>query len=611
MSTQSSREKARHFIENETPFHLGALPTEQAHPGTADLSMRIQSDVAAGVAQLLTVDEDIPPVASRVMQSEAFESLVGAFLQAMREERRVFFTGCGSTGRLSILLDAAWRECWQRLGPKLDKAGGTVPDLEDLTTSVMAGGDYALIRAVEGFEDFTRFGRHQLREAGVGAGDVVVEITEGGETSFVIGTAWEGVDAGARVFFVFNNPAGVLAEHVERSREVIEDGRITLLDLATGPMGIAGSTRLQATTAEFLVVATALETALRRFLEDHLPGAQLDAAGIPAPEPASRAQRFRALLDELRSPENLETLGEYVTFEADIYRDGGRVTYAADHYLLDIFTDTTERSPTFSLPPFRKFDDEVSAVSWAYVKHPLDSTPDTWKRVLHREPRCLEWDASVYRELDAPEAILQNPPKLDREELYRFRICREEDPTRYATEANALVLLTVGNEIEQMEQEGRASPYLGGFRAMAGSFAGTAALGIGAPPPAGVSERAFHIACELPPTPLALWEHMAAKLVLNTLSTATMALIGRVIGNWMACVEAGNKKLIDRATRLISELTGVDYRTACERLFEAIEVVTELRRSGKKVMSPVEWAVEKYGLAPYYAERRAQSRKGA
>jgi N-acetylmuramic acid 6-phosphate etherase len=104
------------------------------------------------------------------------------------------------------------------------------------------GGDFALIKSVEGFEDFPDFGRHQLKEAGVGPGDVVVAITEGGETPFVIGTAWQGLDAGATVFFVYNNPTDLLREHVQRSREVIDEPRIHKLDLATGPMAITGST---------------------------------------------------------------------------------------------------------------------------------------------------------------------------------------------------------------------------------------------------------------------------------------------------------------------------------------------------------------------------------
>ena len=39
---------------------------------------------------------------------------------------------------------------------------------------------------------------------------------------------------------------------------------------------------------------------------------------------------------------------------------------------------------------------------------------------------------------------------------------------------------------------------------------------------------------------------MAIKLVLNTLSTATMARMGRVMGNAMVWVSPSNKKLIDR-----------------------------------------------------------------
>ena len=60
----------------------------------------------------------------------------------------------------------------------------------------MAGGDFALIKSVEGFEDFTAFGKKQIGDLGVSDRDAVFAITEGGETSFVIGTAWKGIDAG-------------------------------------------------------------------------------------------------------------------------------------------------------------------------------------------------------------------------------------------------------------------------------------------------------------------------------------------------------------------------------------------------------------------------------
>ena len=64
--------------------------------------------------------------------------------------------------------------------------------------------------------------------------------------------------------------------------------------------------------------------------------------------------QFEQLLDRLESAEVRSMIAQYIDFEADVYASGGRITYLANDYLLDIFTDTTERSPTFMLPPFRR-----------------------------------------------------------------------------------------------------------------------------------------------------------------------------------------------------------------------------------------------------------------
>ena len=220
--------RAAHFLQHETAFRLGELPTEQPHPRTAGLAELLAHDAKAGLGMLLDVDRDLPPVAQRVFESDEYRQLEISITEALLAGRRLYFTGCGATGRLAILLEASWRRHWTHAGR---------PDLADRVRSVMAGGDFALIRSVEGFEDFQDFGRHQLRDAGVGAGDVVVAVTEGGETSFVIGTAWQALDADAHAFFVFNNPADLLHRHVDRSRRVLDEPRITRLDLATGAYG--------------------------------------------------------------------------------------------------------------------------------------------------------------------------------------------------------------------------------------------------------------------------------------------------------------------------------------------------------------------------------------
>ena len=61
----------------------------------------------------------------------------------------------------------------------------------------------------------------------------------------------------------------------------------------------------------------------------------------------------------------------------------------------------------------------------------------------------------------------------------------------------------------------------------------------------------------------------ATKMVLNMISTTTMISLGKVYGNLMVDLMTVNEKLIDRGTRIISELTGLDYEKSKKRLYEA------------------------------------------
>ena len=565
----SAKERAREFVEREKAFRLGELLTESFHPKTRELSQTMTRDIHAGIRLLQSVDEDIPPALDRIFAQDSFRNLVEALHEAMRSGHRIFFTGCGATGRLSILLEAAWREFWRTTGRDDPQAAR----MADLCTSIMAGGDFALIKSVEGFEDFPAFGRHQLKEAGVQAGDVVVAITEGGETSFVIGTAWQGLDVGARVFFVYNNPTDLLRRHVQRSREVIDEPRIQKLDLATGPMAITGSTRMQATTTELLVVGAAMETALARI------------AGCAVHTSSTYRRLFGTLLGQLSSTEAVDAMARAVRFEESLYRQHGLVTYAAGSALLDVLTDTTERAPTFMLPPFRKSGDAVSPVSWAFVKDFSRPTQEAWREMLQREPRGLTWDSTAYRQLNAPATLQANPPKLDNGEIYRFQIGNEPDPSRTNAPDSALVLIDVG------EHGVHGTPYGGvGFKRTAAIAAGPHAA------PRTVDEH-FHFPCDLPASPLRLWEHLAIKLILNTISTATMVRMGRVVGNAMVWVSPSNKKLIDRGTRLIALSTGYSYERACEAMHEAIDEVGRRSQAGEEVPSPVALAIERIKAA--------------
>src|SRR5690606_21948476 len=159
----------RHYLDHEQAFRLGFLPTEQPHPRTVGLAETALEDTAAGIRMLQSVDADLPDAARRVFDgagAPAFRRLVDSMTTTFQRGGRVFFVGCGAAGRLSIQFEACWRAFWQ------DRDDPTV--MASRVISIMAGGDYALIRSVEGFEDFADFGRHQHAQAGVNADDTVV-----------------------------------------------------------------------------------------------------------------------------------------------------------------------------------------------------------------------------------------------------------------------------------------------------------------------------------------------------------------------------------------------------------------------------------------------------
>ena len=580
--------RAKRFLNEEKAFRLGNLPSETFHPKTRNLSQTLESNPDEGIRLLQSVDDDIPPVAEKIVQSEGFGQLIDSFLQTIKTEKRFFFTGCGATGRLSILLEAAWRQFWQEARLNHPEIISKCPDREDIAYSVMAGGDFALIKSVEGFEDFTDFGRYQLKEAGVQEGDLVVAITEGGETSFVIGTAWQGLDTGAGVFFVYNNPTDALRDHVQRSREIIEEPRIHKIDLFTGPMAISGSTRMQATTIELLIVGAALEIALTRYLGLHLSDLELKKLGVSSHKPTDYHSLFCDLLSDLSTDSSVSELSAIALLEEDIYSKQGLVTYFADEFMLDVLTDTTERSPTFMTPPYRRVDDTISPRSWAFAKNPFYPTKRAWSRMLRRQPRGLDWTDEVYSSINAPAALRDNRPVLDNNEIYKFQIGNEIDSTRTSASQSTLIVLAAGDE-----ETGLITETISTF---GGQYDKTGVLCIGSKTVDHSADYTFHFECGLPESPLKLWHHLASKLILNTLSTATMARMGRVVGNAMVWVSPSNKKLIDRGCRLISHLTGCSYEKACIELHKSIEEVRSQEQLGKEADSPVASAINRIGL---------------
>ena len=538
--------QADEFIENESQFHLGFLPTEQSNPLTRSMEKDFKSSTVFGVRTLQRADRPVLEMAKRILRSPEYAKLVADGIATLEKGGRIIFSGCGATGRLSILLESMWRQACAKEPVMEDRA--------DAVESIMTGGDFALVRSVEFFEDYASFGRRQVAEARMTERDMLVAITEGGETSSVLGTAAEALDRGCKVFLLFNNPAKLLCEHLERSRRIIEDPRVCVLDLFCGPMALAGSTRMQATTSEQLIAGAALERIFHHFAE--------------FPE-IDHAAEFEKLLAELEDA--APCIAEYIDFEADVYAHGGRVTYFADAFMLDIFTDTTERSPTFMLPPFKRGDDAVSPEPWAFVKNPLADTNEVWRRNFRRAPRCLAWTKDDYVAMGASDKIKNNPPRISVADFLAIEVGDAPCPGRWTTGGDAAVLFRFGPD---PALESAFSP----FAALA---AKSRQLRLGEGGDIKLSCRGGS---------LDLMRHMAVKLVFNTVSTGTMVKLGRVSGNWMSWVDCTNKKLLDRGARLLVELAGCDYRTACAALFAAMEA-QRMSPSAEEKRSPVQLAL--------------------
>ena len=563
--SEAARAKARDFIDNEKQFHLGFLPTEQSNPITATLEEDFKRSTLAGVQCLQRGDRQIPITMRHVFAGEKFEKLVSSMVETLQAKKgRIIFSGCGATGRLSILLESMWRDFFHRRAAELTPAERA---LADRSASIMTGGDFALIRSVEFFEDFAEGGRRQAAALDVGEGDTFVAITEGGETSSVLGTLKYAAEHGAKCFLVFNNPADLLRGYLDRCREAIDNPKVTVIDIYCGSMSLAGSTRMQATTSEQLLGSCALEAALCRVLPRFAKETSKDYT-----------LAFEKLLAGLESPGGRAGLVKAIEFEKGVYDKHGRITYLADKCMLDLFTDNTERSPTFMLPPLRSSRDRHLAQSWAFVKNPLHPTVECWNEMMRRHPRCLELTSEDARSLKMPQRFIDSPPLIKYSDLVTYMIGNEPAPERIkGYERAAAVMLTVGD---------KPAEFTSAANRLAADWPEKIEFHIGPQRTDGI-----WVNMEIADSPLEIWKHLAVKLAFNCLSTGTMAASGRVAGNWMSWVSISNKKLIDRGIRLLVELGGVSYEEAAQRIFAAEEWVQSQDWTGKEEPCAVQVAL--------------------
>jgi N-acetylmuramic acid 6-phosphate etherase len=203
--------------------NLGTLTTEARNARTLDLDelsalqiVEVMNDEDRKVAE--AVREALPQIA------DAVELITSA----RRRGGRLIYLGAGTSGRLG-LLDAV------EIPPTFGTDPGEVLGL-------IAGGEQAFTRAVEGAEDDPGRAVRELSDAGLSARDVVVGLAASGRTPYVMGGLRHARQTGAPTVAVSCNRGAAISALADVAIEVV-----------TGPEVLTGSTRLKAGTAQKLV----------------------------------------------------------------------------------------------------------------------------------------------------------------------------------------------------------------------------------------------------------------------------------------------------------------------------------------------------------------------
>lgn len=204
--------------------NIEGLLTEAVNPQTVNIDKLPTS-------QLLTVinEQDQMVAATVAAEIPHITVAVDRITAALQKGGRLIYIGAGTSGRLGVL-DAA--ECPPTFGVE-----------PGLVIGLIAGGETALVTAVEGAEDDKNGAISQLQDVKLTAEDVVVGLAASGRTPYVIGGLEYANSVGAYTIAVSCTPDSLVSKVAKLA--------ITPL---VGPEVITGSTRLKAGTAQKLVL---------------------------------------------------------------------------------------------------------------------------------------------------------------------------------------------------------------------------------------------------------------------------------------------------------------------------------------------------------------------
>ncbi|WP_182104094.1 N-acetylmuramic acid 6-phosphate etherase [Niallia taxi] len=203
---------------------LKLLTTESRN----DRTMHIDTAETMEILRLMNEEDQKVAIAVQQVLPEV-ETAVKFACESLKKGGRIIYIGAGTSGRLGVL-DAV--EC--------PPTFSTDPDL---VQGIMAGGEKAFIKAVEGAEDNQELGARDLQDICLTANDTVIGIAASGRTPYVIGALCYARSVGAKTIALSCNKQSLISGYADKCIEV-----------EVGPEVLTGSTRLKAATAQKMIL---------------------------------------------------------------------------------------------------------------------------------------------------------------------------------------------------------------------------------------------------------------------------------------------------------------------------------------------------------------------
>jgi len=481
------------------------LTTEDSHPGTAEMAERAQnSETLHGIIDACkNVDiMALEQLEEKYLLGPKFNELVTAIQMTVESGGRIYVAGCGASGRVALSL--------RKLLPELFK---------DKIIPVIAGGDFALVRAIERFEDQGDYGIKQLAEQGFNPSqDLYLGISASGSATFINYPIAEqakrvkekGVPIFLKPWLICCNEASQLTTVLKQPSELAGSEKtshplidypeeVQCLGLNVGPNALAGSSRMQSASVTEIALYFALFQALTQ-------NSQLNIR-----------EELRVLIEKLQTNAIAEQLAPLIIAEAACYEGEAMryMNYRTDSSLaITVFTDLTERSPTFNLPKIENnfIAQEINREQHAWCSLEIEDIHHaecTFSAMLGCEPFSLNWEGEP---LTASEKLNGFNFAMGTKEKREALTHRAHDLMLISRIHDELVM-TYLNEKAQTKVEARFNM-------------------------AGLSEFS---------------QQMFLKMVLNIHSTLVMGRMKRYKNNLMTHLSVGNAKLFARSVRLTTQ----------------------------------------------------------